>query len=70
MNLILFGSPFDWERPSVSESGLIHLNFGQLSHALPLFRAESNANFLMLLPVKLATECLGSKLWCTAAQLQ
>lgn len=60
----------EWERPSVSESHLIHVNFGKLSHALPLFPAKSNTSFLRLLPVQLETRCLDSKLWCKAAQLQ
>lgn len=39
----------EWERPGVSESDLMHTNFLQLSHASPLFRTNSNSNFLNLL---------------------
>lgn len=50
----------EWERPSVSESDLIHTNFGKFSPVLPSFRAKASANFLRLLPVELETKCLGS----------
>lgn len=50
----------EWERRSVSESDLIHTNLGKFSPVLPSFRAKASANFLMLLPGKLETKCLGS----------
>lgn len=45
----------EWGRPGVCKSDLIHRNFGKFSQTSPLFRAESNANFHMLLPVKVQT---------------
>lgn len=45
----------EWERLGVCKCDLIHRNLGKFSQASPLFRAESNANFHMLLPVKLQT---------------
>lgn len=42
----------EWGRPDVCKSDLIHRNLGTFSQASPLFRAQSNANFHMLLPVK------------------
>lgn len=45
----------EWERPGVCKSDSIHRNLGKFSQASSLSRAESNANFCMLLPVKLQT---------------
>lgn len=45
--------PVEWERPGVWKSDLIHRNLGT-SRASPLFRAESNANFPVVVAVKLS----------------
>lgn len=45
----------EWEGPGVCKCDLIHRNLGKFSQPSPLFRADSNASFHMLLAVKLQT---------------